>query len=244
MSFRCTQLGRFGEYGNTLCTNNDPDQRAAHLYAINGVLTTAHRPDIGHVLASKGLWAEGEDVWLKWQSMFQILFKRHQSRGGRLLQATCTESRIGVPNGECWHELTPPLKHDNLRNFANTTLPSLRNSNIITLVGGAREVDEHIEPVWNFVVTQEGEILVGAEDYKLIKHTCLSAGRDVWSAGQIGIEHKKICIVDLKSGHYVKTSTLPVLKKLLSDFTREVSVHYSKMLGVQCLDANFECTEN
>jgi hypothetical protein len=103
----------------------------------------------------------------------------------------------------------------------------------------------HSKPLWNFVISQEGEILLSEEDYGVIKHSSLSGGRDAWAAGQIGIANKQIRLVDLHSGHFMKPVPHPTsLSLAFIAFTREVFLAYEAGLlrpRYQCLHPSFDC---
>lgn len=240
MSFRANQLGRFGSIGIGLITSDDPDQAAAHLYARNGKIVGS-RPTVEEILASKGLWDPNDPQWDQWAKLFILLRDNHCRVGGRRLVSVCTAPHPRHPN-ECWHEIVPPLDHCNLRWFAQNVLPSLAD-NVVPRADGSFGLPTDFWPIWNFVITPDGEILVSKEDYGVIKHTSISGGREVWSAGQVGIESRLIRLVDLQSGHYVKPNVLQNTQAAqdLIDFTKEVFRQYSTSLGINCLHPSFEC---
>jgi len=256
MAFRHTQLGRFGSYGVSLngTTPGDLDNKIAHLYASNGIVTARHV--VQDILSSKGMWDQQFPPWLPWTGTFDIL--RHKYAGLiNNLQARCTVQLPRCPRYphryNCWHELIPPEEHYNLLGFAQQILPTL-NGNLITRPDGTRGISTELWPIWNFIVTQDGEILLSQEDFGVIKHPSISAGIEVWSAGQVGIEHYQgdpvIRLVDLQSGHFVRPHVLPrtARAQALIDFTREAFQQYEQSLvqaaipAVPCLHpTSFTC---
>jgi hypothetical protein len=107
---------------------------------------------------------------------------------------------------------------------------------------GTIGVDPAAKPLWNYVVTTAGEILVGSEDFEWIKHTSLAGGLEVWTAGQVGVEQNRVRLVDLQSGHYVGWAILPgsSLANELIRFTEEVFQKYSQYFGL-ILHPSFQC---
>jgi len=240
LPFYRSQLGRFGDLGATLTPPAEPDLMAAHLYAANGSLVGG-RPSLQQVLSSKGLWDPSDPVWQQWRTVFGNLRNNYMAAGGHALPARCPMQWSSFPTGGCGHELTPPLSHWNLRGFSQS-LPS-RPDTVVSRPNGTLGVDEASKPMWLYIVTSYGEILVTAEDYEWIKHPCLAGGYEVWSAGQLGIERHEIRLVDLRSGHYIAPNigaTTALARRLLS-FTREVFEQYTRTLGVNCLHAQFDC---
>ena len=169
MAFRDTQLGRFGNYGVTLKahTHDDPDQQAAHLYASNGTLLTRHV--VQDILRRKGMWDQGVHPWTAWRTQFDHLRSNSPySPYINPLQASCTSPSPRCPRyphqDNCWHELIPPQEHYNLQGFSQQILPTL-NNNLILRPDGTLGLPTDLWPIWNFVVTQEGEILLSQEDF-------------------------------------------------------------------------------
>lgn len=240
MPFHRTQLGRFGDIGAALTSQLDPDHRAAHLYASNGT-TIGPRPTLSQILASKGFLDASHPAWVAWQAIFGGHRNQYIGNGGGPLLARCTASWPGAPTGTCLHELTPPLLHGNLCWFANRV--GGQADNVITRPNNSLAVDQSSRPLWNFVVTNPGDILVASEDFELIKHTCVAGGLDVWSAGQVGIQNGTIRITDLQSGHYVKPNVAPggSLAQNLIAFTRSVFVDYTRAFSLTCLHPQFDC---
>ena len=146
------------------------------------------RPNLAQALGSKGFWDQNDPTWTSWVSIFAARRNTHivGVTEESFLQASCPKSPPGFPSGYCLHELAPPLKHGNLRWFSNRV--GAISDNIQTRADGSVGVDPSSKPVWNFTINAAGEIVTGSEDFEQIKHTCLAAGADVWSAGQIGIE--------------------------------------------------------
>jgi hypothetical protein len=257
MAFRHTQLGRFGDYGVSLKTHphDDPDQQMAHLYASNGSLIA--RDIVGNILSRKGMWDQGAHPWTAWRTQFDNL--RSNSPYSSYIhprQARCTAISPRCPRyphpHNCWHELVPPQEHYNLQGFAQQILPTL-NNNLIMRPNGSLGLPPDLWPIWNFVVTSEGEILLSQEDFGIIKHPSISGGRQVWSAGQVGIEILQrngqrtplIRQVDLQSGHFVLPHVLPRTPhaQALINFTRDVFQRYEAFFvqPVPCLHPSFTC---
>jgi len=81
MAFRETQLGRFGSvilnHFNLRQSSPDPDQQAAHLYAIDGVFNT-NRPTVDQIAQSKGMWNhETSSEWSAWSAQFRNLYNKY-----------------------------------------------------------------------------------------------------------------------------------------------------------------------
>jgi hypothetical protein len=242
LPFYPTQLGRFGTLGVTLTGLSDPDLQAAHLYALNGTLT-GPRPTLQDILASKGLWDPNDPLWQHWLPLLGTFRNHYMAAGGHPLTTRCPLPWRSFPPGSCAHELTPPLSHWNLRGFSQR-LPNLPD-NIVTHPNGAVSVDPASRPMWLYIVTRSGEILVASEDYEWIKHPCIAGGLEVWSAGQLGIENHQIRLADLQSGHYVRPSVGvgTNLARELAVFTRTVFEQYTRTLmpSITCLHPGFDC---
>jgi hypothetical protein len=242
MVFRDTQLGRFGE----LCSQHfgahgDPDIRAAHVLASNGV-SRPNRPDLQAVLGTKLLIEDTDAQWQPWNNFFSNLLNGYQRRGGSSLAGECTRRWPGQPRGFCMHELTPPLRYWSMRSFASR----MRVNNVKHRADGSVGVDGSVQPLWNYVLSSRGEILVAAEDFKWIKHTSIAGGSNVWAAGQIGIENNQLRVVDLQSGHYVLGGASHItagstLARELVRFTKEVFENYFQIFGLTNIHASFEC---
>ena len=99
------------------------------------------------------------------------------------------------------------------------------------------------EPLWIYVIMSNGEIIVGAEAFGVVKHASLSGGEPVWAAGQIGILRGQIRLADLRSGHYIggRVEGRTPLAGTLRTFTREVFQGYCGHFGIQILASQFEC---
>jgi hypothetical protein len=247
-----TQLGRFGDFASRLMNHNydDRDQQIAHLYASDGLIQYGSipgaRPTVQQVLDDKGLWDQRDPTWTNWRGQFDNI-QHHYLGGLRPLQAQCRRGpQPGPPPSQCWHGLIPPLKHYNLRWFVQHVLPNLPNNfvNVAQHANGVLYIQMHSKPLWNFVISQEGEILLSEEDWGVIKHSSLSGGRDVWSAGQIGVANNRIHLVDLHSGHFMKPVPHPTpLSLAFIAFTREVFLAYAGGLltGIPCLHPGFDC---
>src|SRR6266550_7513804 len=128
MAFHDTQLGRFGE----LCTahfaaHGDPDMRAAHVLAANGVCSPG-RPSLDAVLGSKILNEDADPLWHPWAQQFSRQLNTYQTRGGSPLAGECPKAWAPQPPGFCMHELTPPLRYWSLRSFSSR----MRINNVLT----------------------------------------------------------------------------------------------------------------
>lgn len=246
-----TQLGRFGDFARRLQNHSygDPDQQIAHLYADQGMIkygsTPGTRPTVQDVLDDKGLWDARDPMWTKWHGQFDTI--RLSSLGYlSSLRAQCTTPQPGFPS-QCWHEFIPPLEHYNLSGFVRSVLPNIHNNNVAqrTNPNSTLYIQIHSQALWNFVISLEGEILLSQDDYGVIKHSSLSGGREVWSAGQVGIENHKIRLVDLRSGHFTRQILHPTpLSRALIDFTKQVFLDYEAgLLGSQYtyLALQFDC---
>ncbi len=139
------------------------------------------------------------------------------------------------------HELTPPLRYWSMRSFASR----MRINNVIQRADGGVGIDGSVQPLWNYVLTRRGEILVAAEDFGWIKHTSIAGGSNVWSAGQIGIENNQLRVVDLQSGHYVLGGASHItpgsnLARQLIQFTEDVFKGYFQAFGLANLHPSFQ----
>jgi hypothetical protein len=242
MTFHDSQLGRFGE----LCSahfggHGDPDVRAAHALASNGV-SAPTRPNLGAVYGTKILNEDTDPAWLPWAATFGGILAGYQTSGGGPLPGQCPATWPQLPAGFCMHELTPPLRYWSMRSFSSR----LRTSNVITRADGTIGVDPSIKPTWNYVVIRRGEILVGAEDFGWIKHTSLAAGQSVWAAGEIGIENGQLRLVNLQSGHYVTSGAANItpgsaLAIALTQFVEDAVKEYYRVFKLPNLHSAFKC---
>jgi hypothetical protein len=235
-----SRLGRFGDVAVSLTGMADFDQRAANIIANNGAITGA-RPNLIQTLAQKGFWDPASHTWQTWVAAFGARRNAYMGSLGGVLQQNCPRSPPGFPVGFCLHELAAPLKHGNLRWFSNRV--GTIADNLQTRPDGTTGVDPASKPVWNFIINAAGEIVTGPEDFEAIKHTCLAAGADVWSAGQLGIKSGRIFLVDLQSGHYVRPNVAKgtTLANDLISFTEDIFKNYCSHFGLGCLDNNFSC---
>src|SRR5437868_5871838 len=103
MTLHSSQLGRFGQLAMSLA-NGEPDRRASHLLASNGILTNP-RPTLTEVLDSKGFKDPNGQAWLDWLVIFQKHQNHFMARGLSLLRASCPISWKGQVVGTCLHEL-------------------------------------------------------------------------------------------------------------------------------------------
>jgi hypothetical protein len=243
MVFRDTQLGRFG----VLCTqyfsaHGDPDIRAAHVLASNGVCYP-NRPDLPTVLGSKLLIEDADPQWRSWNNSFSTLLHNYQRTGGSPLSGWCTQTWPGQPQGVCMHEMSAPLHYWSMRSFASR----MQHNNVIQRADGTFGVDVSAQPIYNYVLTRRGEILVAPEDFGWVKHTSLAGGSDVWSAGQVGILNNQLRLIDLQSGHYVRSRLTPImpgsnLARLLMQFTEDVFKAYFQAFNLAAnLHPAFQC---
>ena len=234
MAFRVTQLGRFGDYVRVWNKDPDPDRRAA---------SVAQRPggpppeQYTALLGSKGLWDPSDAGWLKWKGEFDKIVAGSTA----LLRIRCSRPHPRYP-AECWHELLPPFDYGNLRWFANLLPTSTVSDNVVTRGNEAFILKD--DEGWNFVITKAGEILTSKEHYAAVKHPCLSGGDEVWSAGRLGIDSGMIRVVDLQSGHFVKSAVLrgsPAAKALM-DMTKQIFRKYADaFLAPSPLHSSFDC---
>jgi hypothetical protein len=242
MAFRDTQFGRFGD----LCTahlgaHGDPDIRAAHALASDGVCSPP-RPTLRAVLGSKLLLEDTDPTWQVWMQHFSPILSTYQTRGGSPLAGECPKPWPPQPAGFCMHELTPPLRYWTMRNFVSR----LKVNNVIYRADGTIGVDPSVQPLWNYVLTRRGEILVAAEDFGWIKHTSIAGGQSVWAAGQVGIEKGQLRMVDLQSGHYVLAGAAQItpgstLAAELRQFTENVFRGYFTTFALPNLHSSFAC---
>jgi hypothetical protein len=242
MTFRDTQLGRFGE----LCTahfgqHGDPDIRAAHALASNGVSSPA-RPTLQAVLGSKLLTENADPAWQAWMNHFSGILNTYQSNGGGPLTGECPKPWPPQPAGFCMHELTPPLRYWTMRSFVSR----LRINNVIVRADGTIGIDPSVQPLWNYVLTRRGDILVAAEDFGWIKHTSIAGGQSVWVAGQVGIENGQLRMVDLQSGHYVLAGAAHItpgsaLAAEIIKFTENAFRAYFQAFALPNLHPSFAC---
>ena len=200
MPFRDTQLGRFGELCSShFSTHGDPDMKAAHALAANGAAIPP-RPLLQAVLGTKLLLEDTDVDWQTWMGQLSSLLNNYQAAGGGPLAGECTRSWPSQPQGFCMHELTPPLRFWTMRSFCSR----MRVNNLLRRADGTVGVDTSVQPLWNYVVTSRGEILVAAEDFGWIKHTSIAGGQNVWAAGQVGLDNGKLhCMSSEHFGHLV-----------------------------------------
>jgi hypothetical protein len=244
-----SQLGRFGDVAQALTGMADFDQRAANIIAQNGIIagtiigtiTGPGRPNLFNILGLKGFWEPSDPTWTTWLPFFNGHLGTYKGHGGVALKASCPRSPPGFPTGFCLHELAPPLNHGNPRWFS--TLVRGIADNIQTRADGSVGVDPSSRPIWNFIINEVGEIVISSEDFEAIKHTCIAAGADVWSAGQIGIKGGVINLVDLQSGHYVRPNVGQGTShaNALIAFTTVIFKDYCAHFGIRCLDPGFTC---
>ena len=73
------------------------------------------------------------------------------------------------------HEFTAPLRHGSVRYLLQNMPPN----NVVQRPNGNSTIDFAVKPVWNYILSASGEILVAAEDFGWIKHTfdCSRPGR-------------------------------------------------------------------
>ena len=242
MPFRDTQLGRYGH----LCAQHfrfhvDPDLCAANALASDG-MAEPPRPDLNAVLVSKLVLNPADPLCQSWQNRFKIRVTHYQAKGGHILSSYCTRAWPNTLPGFCIHEFTPPLHYWSLRKFADL-MKGL--SNILMREDGSMGVDLSIKPLYNYIITALGEILIGSEDFEWIKHTSLAAGLKVWSAGQIGIQNGQLRLVDLQSGHYITGLRGIVIGSVsareLIDFTESIIRDYCNIFGLKILHPLFNC---
>ena len=140
------------------------------------------------------------------------------------------------------HELTPPLRYWSMRSFTSR----LRTTNVILRADGTIGVDTSVQPLWNYVLTRRGEILVAAEDFGWIKHTSIAGGQNVWAAGQVGVENGQLRLVDLQSGHYVLAGAAQItpgstLATEMVTFTTDAFREYFQAFALPNLHPSFTC---
>lgn len=242
MTFHDTQLGRFGE----LCSahfgsHGDPDVRAAHALASNGVSAPV-RPNLQAVFGTKILNEDADTVWQPWATAFAGILHSYQTKGGAVLAGQCPATWPQLPSGFCMHELTPPLRYWSMRSHSSR----LKGTNVITRADGTVGVDPSVKPTWNYVVTRRGEILVGAEDFGWIKHTSIAGGQTVWAAGELGVENGVLRLVNLQSGHYVLSGAANItpgssLAAALRVFVEDVVKQYFGVFSLPNLHSGFTC---
>jgi hypothetical protein len=230
MRFPTSQLGRFGSLGAKLNIHDDPDHCAANLLAVNGDLTIG-RPYVDIILNEKGLLSRDDAAWRSWAQTFATLEK------GDPVQADCTRPQAMYRG--CWHELIPPIGHRNLRGFARDVLPLL-DDQVVVRPDGTTTRNEDSSP-HIFVVTVEGEILLSPEEWGLVKHPSLTAGRPVQTAGQVWVVNHRIALIDHDSGHYMKSIGKDWGNERLVNFTRSVFTEYNRCFDLDCLDPTFKC---
>jgi hypothetical protein len=234
MAFRTSQLGRFGEYIQSWHADADPDRRAAHIAERPGGAATMR---FAALLDSKRLWDPSDPTWLAWKRRFDSLV----AGSAVLLPVRCSRPHPRYPS-ECWHELLPPLEHGNLRWFAERLRAGRVADNIS--VENATPFVHRDADAWNFVITKAGEILVSTEHYEAVKHPCISGGDQVWSAGRLGVDRRKIRMVDLQSGHFVRSAVLrgtSAATVLMNTTDRIFREYVAALLNPDPLDPSFIC---
>jgi hypothetical protein len=244
MTFRDTQLGRFGAFCSShLGAHVEPDLRAAHALASDGVWPSP-RPLLRDVLLDKQLHETTDPAWRAWAAAFATLTAGHVASGGRQLSGECSKAWPAQPRGLCMHELTPPLRYWSLRSFISQAAGM--KTNVVTRANGTTGIDRTLPPFWNYVITYQGEILVAAEDFAWIKHTSIAAGADVWAAGQMGVDGGHLRLVDLQSGHYTRTAAAALMPgsvrvNRLIRFTETVFREYDRVFNLLGLHPLFAC---
>ncbi len=181
LPFYSTQLGRFGEYGLRLMgmggVITDPDLVAAHLYAANGSLSNS-RPNLDQVLETKGLWNSHNltPEQQAWRAIFGNLQRTY--RVGPLT-ARCPNRALvddpwpDFPPNSCAHEVSAPFSHWNLCGFsAPGRLGQHRNT--IVYEADTAKVDSLSKPILLYIVSSSGDILIGPENYRWIKHVAIA----------------------------------------------------------------------
>lgn len=242
MAFLDSQLGRFGELSSAhFGGHGDPDVRAAHALASNGIGAPA-RPSLAAVYGTKLLSDDADPTWLPWAATFAGILNQYQVRGGSPLAGQCPAQWPQLPIGFCMHELTPPLRYWSMRSFSSR----LKTTNVVTRADGTIGVDPSVKPTWNYIITRRGEILVGAEDFGWIKHTSLAAGLAVWAAGEVGIENGQLRLINLQSGHYVTSGAANItpgsaLANVLISFAENTVREYYQVFKLPNLHAAFNC---
>src|ERR1051325_8892994 len=221
--------------------HGDPDIKAAHALATDGICQPS-RPSLQAILGTKLLNEDNDPIWQPWSRQFSLLLANYQKMGGSPLAGHCPKSWPSHPVGFCMHELTPPLRYWSMRSFVSR----MKVDNVIQRADGSTAVDSAVQPLWNYVITSRGEILVGAEDFGWIKHTSVAAGQKVWAAGQVGLENGKLRLVDLQSGHYVLAGSANItpgstLARELIAFTESVIIAYFALFGLPNLHPSFGC---
>src|SRR5262249_55746389 len=154
------------------------------------------RPDLATVLGTKMLLEDTDPTWRLWNNSFSALLHTYQRTGGSQLSGWCTQTWPGQPQGVCMHEMSPPLHYWSMRSFDTR----MTTDNVVQRPDGTFGVDTSVQPIFNYVILNHGEILVAPEDFGWVKHTSLAAGATVWSAGQVGILNNQLRLVDLQSG--------------------------------------------
>ena len=120
------------------------------------------------------------------------------------------------------------------------------HDNVLTHANGTIGVDTSVQPLWNYVLTLRGEILVASEDFGWIKHTSIAGGQQVWAAGQVGTENGQLRLVDLQSGHYVLAGSSYItpgsaLATGMVKFTGDVFREYFRVFSLPNLHTSFTC---
>jgi hypothetical protein len=138
--------------------------------------------------------------------------------------------------------MSPPLHYWTMRSFDSR----MTTDNVVQRADGTFGVDTSVQPIFNYVILNHGEILVAPEDFGWVKHTSLAAGATVWSAGQVGILNNQPRLVDLQSGHYVRSRVTPImpgsnLARRLMTFTEVVFKAYFKTFNLVNLHPSFQC---
>jgi hypothetical protein len=140
----------------------------------------------------------------------------------------------------CCHEFIPSTEHRPLYGWFH--LPSalalaLNGTTPIDNVEfdriGAKPTEWRTTPPQQFgavpllwILDSTGELLVGPEAFRHVKHPSLACGQDIWAAGEIGFEMGKVRVVNLKTGHYLG-QTPTGNKAILSAFVKAVFLAYN-----------------
>jgi hypothetical protein len=230
VDFSPHQLGRFGSY----CRERWPEEEAPDILAARTIASGRRgRPNLADLLAGRGFLLPHDPSWKKWERAFN---KMVLASGLHPLQthAPCP-TPLEKSASICPHAFTTPATFGTLRSPFWHKLPE----NVLLNIAPIR-VNQTVKPARIFVITENGEILLGLEDFGWFKHPSLAGGGAVWAAGEFGQQGGKLCVVDLHSGHYIGRRELRHIEPSSSrvSLTNQIFRSYCSLFRVE-LHADF-----
>lgn len=234
MVFRSSQFGRFGTevgtlVGFTATPASTPSAIDSYSASLLGNDTPAHgkAENSAHWLRQRGYPERSGEEYLTWRdSVFPRLVREKHPAIIPLASSHLNCKPI------CIHDCLPSTLHKPLLGWFNpyavvafdydgvSSLTNITTDQTGTLIPDKwtpngtvpfYSNDSGVTIIW--VLDQAGEILVTPEQL-FVKHSSVAAGCSVWAAGEMGFEHGKLRVVNLRSGHYMSKDNLQILANL------------------------------